>query len=206
MFENLWKKEEYPPKVVAMNEAVIALLQEGNDLSHLRVSEITKRAGIGKGTAYEYFSSKEEIIVTALQYDLAKQLDTLLALEERAEGFRDMLEKLMFWMSDNFKNNAGFTLLFQANMNIKEVPSGISEKLKQQCPGIDAIYHMIEPALVLGEQEGVIKKMDHYFGAMAIISQVMTYSLYLARPDSIDGPSEKEVSEFAVNIIIKMLN
>ena len=50
---------QVPPKVRQMYGAVIEMLEEGMDASGMRVSAITERAGIGKGTAYEYFDSKE---------------------------------------------------------------------------------------------------------------------------------------------------
>ena len=43
----------YPPKVTAMYEAVLDLFASGRELTTLKVSEITAKAGIGKGTAYE---------------------------------------------------------------------------------------------------------------------------------------------------------
>ena len=189
MIVNLWQEKEYPPKVIAMNEAVIELLEQGRDVNTLRVSEITQKAGIGKGTAYEYFSSKEEIIATALEYDLAKQVAHL------------VLEKLMIWMSDSFKRNSGFAILFKEDMNTPEM----GQELKKRCPGIESIYKMIEQALTLGEKEGVIQQMDHYYGSVAIISQVMAYSMYLVNPNAV-SVSEKDVQQFAVNSIIKMLN
>ncbi len=51
-----------PEKKQAVYDAVCAFIEEGRDTSALTVSEITKRAGIGKGTAYEYFDSKEEMV------------------------------------------------------------------------------------------------------------------------------------------------
>ena len=49
-----------------MFQAVIELIEEGMDIYSMKVSDITSRAGVGKGTAYEYFSSKEELIAKAL--------------------------------------------------------------------------------------------------------------------------------------------
>lgn len=201
MIVNLWQEKNYPPKVIAMNEAVIELLSEGRDANSLRVSEITQKAGIGKGTAYEYFSSKEELIATALEYDLAKQVAHLVEIEAGASGFRDMLEKLMVWMTDNFKKNSGFTILFKEDINSPEM----GQELKKRCPGVETIYKMLEQALLLGEKEGVIRPMNHYYGSVAIISQVMAYSMYLANP-GVAAVQEKDAQEFAVNSIIKMLN
>lgn len=61
---------QVPPKVIAMYGAVSTLLQEDKDISEMSVSMITAMAGIGKGTAYQYFDSKEEIIVYALLYEI----------------------------------------------------------------------------------------------------------------------------------------
>lgn len=65
------------PKVKATYEAVIALFMEGADLNNLTVAEITAKAGIGKGTAYEYFSNKEEMIAGALFYELKESCESL---------------------------------------------------------------------------------------------------------------------------------
>ena len=40
---------QLPPKVCRMYKAVIQMLEEGMDVSDIRVSTITERAGIGKG-------------------------------------------------------------------------------------------------------------------------------------------------------------
>ena len=54
-----------PEKVRLLYEAVLAMVTNGWDINRMKVSDITAQAGIGKGTAYEYFSSKEEIIANA---------------------------------------------------------------------------------------------------------------------------------------------
>ena len=64
---------ELKPKVKALYDAVLELLNENADVNALTVADITKRAGIGKGTAYDYFSCKEEIIAGAIIYDAQTQ-------------------------------------------------------------------------------------------------------------------------------------
>ena len=61
-------EEKLSPKVEALYKAVMELLLEGREVRKMKVSEITEKAGIGKGTAYEYFESKEELLVDALDY------------------------------------------------------------------------------------------------------------------------------------------
>ena len=200
-----WTQKEYPPKVIAMNEAVISLLEEGRDLSSLKVSEITTRAGIGKGTAYEYFKSKAEIIVSAMEYDLNKQIVKLFEMETNAKGFREMMEILMNWVAESFKNHSVFTYLFRNDTGFREMTKELETNT---CPfeeGKHIVEKMIEKALIIGEQEGIIKKMDPYFGGVAIFSQLFSFTLYLGNL-KYDKVTEDEAKEFAVNSIIKMLN
>jgi AcrR family transcriptional regulator len=77
------------PKILALYNAVIALLDEGADISSLKVSDITSRAGIGKGTAYDYFRSKEEIIVKAMIYDVLQGLLELQNMMDKQACFYD---------------------------------------------------------------------------------------------------------------------
>ena len=51
-------------------DAVMQLIKEGKNLKTLKVSEIADRAGIGKGSIYLYFASKDDVIVEAVSYFL----------------------------------------------------------------------------------------------------------------------------------------
>lgn len=62
------EEEKLSPKVEALYKAVMELLLEGKEIRKMKVSEITERAGIGKGTAYEYFGSREDLLVGALDH------------------------------------------------------------------------------------------------------------------------------------------
>lgn len=82
-----------PPKVNQMYEAVMQLLEEGADVADIRVSTITERAGIGKGTAYEYFDTKEEIVACAIVYHIQRLFSWL---EETLEAQRDFRAQVTF--------------------------------------------------------------------------------------------------------------
>ena len=69
----LEEPREIPSKVLLLYEAVEQLIVEGVDLNAICVSAITGKAGIGKGTAYEYFDTKEDILACAIMF----YIDTL---------------------------------------------------------------------------------------------------------------------------------
>lgn len=70
-------REELPEKVLLLYEAVARMVEEGADIANVKVSEITERAGIGKGTAYDYFDTKEEIIVYAVIFYMENNMKEL---------------------------------------------------------------------------------------------------------------------------------
>ena len=90
-------------KIEKMYQAVIFLLDKGKDINSIKVADITERAGIGKGTAYEYFESKEEIIANAMKYNMKKQADSLYRLNEETESFRERVMQTMDWIENNLK-------------------------------------------------------------------------------------------------------
>ena len=60
-------------------EGVMRLAREGADLRLVTVQQIADAAGIGKGTLYEYFSSREEIIAATLMYAVDAELERVRA-------------------------------------------------------------------------------------------------------------------------------
>ena len=76
-----------PEKKAAVFRAVLKLLRQGRPLGDLKVSEIAEAAGIGKGTVYEYFPSREELLRDAMQYSRAQGFQELYAAISGAEGF-----------------------------------------------------------------------------------------------------------------------
>lgn len=86
-------QEQIPAKVLLLYQGVIQLIAEGADISTLKVSDITQKAGIGKGTAYEYFDTREEIIVSAILHEM---LCVQKKLQEALSGRESFFEKMEY--------------------------------------------------------------------------------------------------------------
>ena len=72
----VFTEEEREELRISMLEQAIPLLEEYG-LVHMSVDKITKKVGIGKSTFYNFFSSKEEYVSYALEYNRKKLLDEL---------------------------------------------------------------------------------------------------------------------------------
>lgn len=60
----------------------------------MKVSEITGRAGIGKGTAYEYFKSREHLLMDALDYYQKSWSESIQEELSRQNGFMEKISCL----------------------------------------------------------------------------------------------------------------
>ena len=55
--------KKYTEKELTIFSGVLKLAREGTDLSKITARQIADAAGVGKATIYDYFSTKEEIII-----------------------------------------------------------------------------------------------------------------------------------------------
>lgn len=131
---------EYQPKEKAIYQAVLALFEEGADINNITVAEITGRAGIGKGTAYEYFSGKEEMIAKAFFYNgemfcrqlydgvcgertLSDKVNYVLLAMERQMTKTNCVFRLMHMMADNSPVSGWIRRLLQEKKELGVVPA-----------------------------------------------------------------------------------
>ena len=93
---------------------VISLVQQGRSLNELKVSEIAEASGIGKGTCYEYFSSKEEIIRETLLYTFHKEFDSFCGLLQFDQGFEAGFRQILTVMEKALSQFSPFQTLMSS--------------------------------------------------------------------------------------------
>ncbi len=173
--------KEYLPKEKAVYQAVLALFEEGADISNLTVAEITKKAGIGKGTAYEYFSGKEEMIARAFFYNgevFCRQLYegmcrekslydkvnfVLLAMEQQVAR-TDCIFRLIHMLSDNSSISRW----------IRELLG--EKKMSGEIPAADVIHNVLADELN-GRKMPSEEKMTYL--VLSIYSRIFCYGMVL---------------------------
>lgn len=197
--------KEYPPKVLAMYQAVIKLLNQGWDIHELKVADITREAGIGKGTAYEYFSSKEEILAGALVYEANQMVESLCRLQSREEQFEKKLQVILQWIGNDFKESRVFERMMKLENGKDESSHVIQEnvrKMKQSCESYVAV---LDELLEIGRQQGVVKEPNNYAARMAVISQIFSVLMYLRDKELQKELSVDEIVDIAYRNIMKLL-
>lgn len=151
------------PKVRALYEAVLELLNENADISTMKVSDITSRAGIGKGTAYDYFKSREEIIAGAVMWDAKRQgMETREKMQELPD-FQARIRYCFQWVDECVRERKAFGKLLFLTSHPGGIPDEMLVKMKQlheeNKPGCE-----MEPIGILrdlceqGKAEGYIRE------------------------------------------------
>jgi AcrR family transcriptional regulator len=75
------------------------LLQIG--IKNITVSEISKVAGVGKGTIYEYFSNKEDIVFEIISVYMDEHTKFLLEISDSNEDIKEKLKSFMLLLFDS---------------------------------------------------------------------------------------------------------
>ena len=193
-------------KVLAMYQAVIEFINEGCDINTLKVADITGRAGIGKGTAYEYFSTKEEIIAGALEYEGKKHVKMIAELIESERSFREIIMTGFALMDSVFGKYRGFAviikILHEDTTNGGEMLTEM--KKHEECFGI--VKQLVEKVAKLARKENLIQETDYYKIQNAIISQVMGYATYITYQGIYARVDSEKAKEVAYENMIKLLN
>ncbi|MGI6070944.1 MAG: TetR/AcrR family transcriptional regulator [Blautia sp.] len=173
-------KKEMNPKVNQLFTAVIDLIEEGMDIHTMKVIDITNRAGIGKGTAYEYFECKEELVVAALAWDMKEQFENLKKELQACMDFREQIFTVFHWMDCNKYRKRSGTQFFKMAGQSYEIAVGVKQEFQNMAKEKFCIFgDVMELLYRQGMKDGIIGNgQEISLIHMTMISSFITYFLY----------------------------
>lgn len=184
-------------KIEKMYRAVVTLLESGRDINAIKVSDITKEAGIGKGTAYEYFETKEEIIARALHYDMQKQLESLEKCNQSAVCFKEMVMNTLDWIERNLKQKSSGIQFLKATEEAKDLPGELVAEVRKSCGNSNDISRLIRAQLSCARKEDIWKScVPEMMAELAMFSGYMEYFVWLCWKRERNEISKEEVKEY----------
>ena len=172
------REEKRNDKIIAIYHAIEELVAEGADLSSMRVSDIAVRAGIGKGTTYEYFSSKEEMVVKAMIYLMDSMIKRILFQMEKVDTFKAKFIMLLDEMEEKTKQRACIIkyLSMISDMHLCEQMHEQLLKDTQSANPIKIIRYLID----CGKEEGIIKSsFSQTYMETTMFSRVLAFVMIL---------------------------
>lgn len=99
----------------AVYEAALQLIGQGVSPAALKIQQLADAAGIGKGTVYEYFSSKDEILHGLAVYCFARENARIRALMADCATLAELEEIIADYLQDIVADRMGsYRMLAQA--------------------------------------------------------------------------------------------
>ena len=201
-----------PKKARLMFEAVIGFVHEKIDPGSLTVQDITARAGVGKGTAYEYFSSKEELIALALFFDYGLRILELQELLEKKKNFEEKMLGLLDWLHDNKSYHMTFVKMIQISAGDEGVCQMLQTRIPQDVFDGMHSYLMEEGDALMeeGYEQGYFAETDKVKRRLALAGMVVNLVLTLHGDEKKESSffimDYKDMRQYAYTTLIKTLS
>lgn len=197
--------EEIPSKVLLMYDAVRSLIGEGHSLNEISVSTITSKAGIGKGTAYEYFDTKEDILTGAFLFYVRQVAEGINAdlsqMDSLEEQLRYGFEKLD---QDEFSKNC-FINFMHGVTDQSRFSYTVRERLKEYHQGKSLPEVFFGSLIERGVERGEISKdLSVEYLVYDVFCKVLTYVLCLSI-DQVFSTDVRQMKELVIQGILKDL-
>ena len=120
---------------------------------HTKIEEIALNAGVGKGTIYEYFKSKQEIFDETCVYKVTVIRDAIDEISNKNISFKEKLTEMLTMKEKNLENGEASIEGMLSNKNI------ISEKVvMHMMKHISDMYKIIIKMIDQGKKEGVVNE------------------------------------------------
>lgn len=166
------------PKVQLLYKAVIELLNEGADVNNLKISDITQKAGIGKGTAYDYFNSKEEVIGAGIIYYIDKFLTDAETEVKELSGFRDSVNYLFDVLERNLDERGCLVRLVHLLMGSSSISLYMQDAIRNGETEVPLI--LLDKIVHRGIENGELtNECPVSYIVYTLCAKILTYAAFL---------------------------
>jgi TetR/AcrR family acrAB operon transcriptional repressor len=133
------------------------LLEKG--IKNLTITEIAKTAGIGKGTVYDYFSNKEEIVFEIIRNFIEKHHQNLLSNSDQKTSTKQKILYLFDFFLSEHKAYDKHLDVFREYLSVT-LSSKCSPMLEFNRECADFIKNILEDIIEEGIKKGEIKDVS----------------------------------------------
>lgn len=171
------------PKIIALFRAVNDLMLEGADINGITVSQITVRAGIGKGTAYEYFTNKEELIAGALLYKLSNICQEVQEEMETRSSLRDKVSYLLDAIDQKEREKTYLLKVVNIVTDASPLSRQIESIMKSEAYSIYMPENILDYLLECAVKErGESAAVPTAYTKLNVAAKMLTYTMYSLSP------------------------
>ena len=102
-----------------LKQAALDIFSE-KSIDATTVEDITEKADVGKGTLYQYFEDKDEIVIALVEEAIGHLIERIRSYDSAPDTLEDMLEHLLNVHYEFYTDSSEeFLLLFQGKLLVK---------------------------------------------------------------------------------------
>ncbi|MDI3480434.1 MAG: hypothetical protein PWQ97_89 [Tepidanaerobacteraceae bacterium] len=161
-----------------------------------KMEEIARKAGVGKGTLYEYFPGKKELFCGMVKQCMTWYFESIKKSIELGENFRQKIENMM----DVHIKYAVYAkkltnLMFHDFTYIsRDLHMWIIQSQKK-------IVRLVENVLQQGKDEGILRQVDVHLAAVMFLTSWRIFFAESICNDGEDAESLEKIKEKALDIL-----
>lgn len=146
-------------KEIQVYTAVFQLAKDGKDLKSLRVQDIADACDMGKGTLYEYFSSKDEIIEKTVEYFFSVEVEAISEMILVEEPFEQKLRKFMLAFVHRTQKYSSLEVLVAHSENLK-IPCAFENNREKIVAYVPLVVNLLDDLIKVGIAQDVLDKNE----------------------------------------------
>lgn len=178
-------------KKTAICEATFDLLQSGLNINELTIQQIATKASIGKGTVYEYFKSKEDILLETIVYVIDIEINHVNRIIDESKTFEETINDICMNVLKTHQKLSSFEIAFRNDeiFNKEHIAeSGINKRL----------YETMNKLIQKGRKENIVNdNKSNEYASFVIIGSANSFCSHThKKPENIN-----EYAKFAYMMI-----
>ncbi|MEG0077533.1 TetR/AcrR family transcriptional regulator [Anaerorhabdus sp.] len=190
-------------KEIKIYTAVFQLAKEGKDLNSLRVQDIADAADMGKGTLYEYFGSKDEIIEKTIEYFFSIEVDLIKKMIAVDEPFEEKLRKFMLSFVHRTQKYSSMEVLVTHTEKISA--SCLLEKNKERMATlVPVIAEILDQIIQVGINQKIYNENeDREYLSFSLMSALAGFVMCIkVSDDPLHDPNVAKAMNSAMRLIL----
>lgn len=198
----------YSEKKIAIFNGIIALMERGINPYSIKVSDIAQAADVGKGTIYDYFTSKEEAISQAILYKIDNEVEAAYSRIKKKKGFKEKFYEGLHIIAECMDDKMSTLRMLLSLGGLQEFYEYLREYKCDLSNHLLKIHELFDHLLEIGIEEGIIvdKVGDTYYRNMVISSVIIGFTQYFHQINFNSEVNIEDAMEAAYRLLIKALN
>ena len=187
----LTEEEQAKRRHEIFHKVVNVFLKKGFQETSMR--EIAEAAGLGKSTLYDYFQTKDEILVYFFEDQMSDLIEEAQRIAVQNSSAVERLQHIMEKYAEDFKKNK--SLFLKLSMESQRLGPGSQRQIQKRR---HAYQDLIRALIDEGIREGVFRRVNSLLAARLLVS-AMAPVIFGSRPTG----SPEEMMKETLDIFLR---